>query len=200
MINQQSGDPLHGITLEQIVNYLNEQFGTSLVALEGANGKLDSTFFRTFPNPDKVRSLMARYMSQGEISGAAAASVTLSAKINFYGIENPELYERAIASFKTAQAEKDSWSEALRSTRETLDAFKDKYYSEKLKSYNLEYQKWQTDGENLLEFLNLLARELGAETLKTEHPQIYNAYQLSQEYENHHWSSAEERNRVHRVC
>lgn len=27
MNNQQSGDPLHGITLEQIVNYLNEHYG-----------------------------------------------------------------------------------------------------------------------------------------------------------------------------
>lgn len=27
MSNQQSGDPLHGITLEQIVNYLNEHYG-----------------------------------------------------------------------------------------------------------------------------------------------------------------------------
>ena len=72
-------------SLEKLIEYFQKKYGVKTVALEGAEGRLDSTLFRLFPDAEKRQSVFADYLASGELSGAAAASVLSSSKADYVG-------------------------------------------------------------------------------------------------------------------
>ncbi len=86
-------------SLEKLIEYLQEKYGVTTVALEGAEGKLDATLFHLFPDAKKREEVFGEHLGSGELSGAAVASVLSSRKADYVGIEDWKLYQEGVAAF-----------------------------------------------------------------------------------------------------
>lgn len=145
-------------SLEKLIEYLQEKYGVSTVALEGAQGKLDPTLFRLFPDEKKRKEIFNAHLDSGELSGAAAASVLSSHKADYVGIEDWKLYQEGVQAFLAGlekQAGINTQREALSAQ---LKALKEKYYSAEALDFDAKLSAWDHGQNNFSEFLNYLAK------------------------------------------
>jgi len=85
-----------------LINHFQVQYDVNYIGIEGVEGPLDSHFYRTFPDRRKLKDVFLNYLSEGELSGAAVASVVNSQSGIFEGIESWELYTKGVAHFQRA--------------------------------------------------------------------------------------------------
>jgi len=95
-------------SLAKLIEYFQEKYGVGTVALEGAEGKLDPTLFRMFPDAEKRKAVFDDYLATGELSGVAAASVLMQGKAEFVGIEDWRLYEEGVHAFLSVLGDRPS--------------------------------------------------------------------------------------------
>jgi len=86
-------------SIQKIVEYLHQEYGIDLVALEGASDKLDTLLFRAYPEKDNLKKVFEEYVKSGELSGAAVNAVLGKEGIEYRGIENHALYEEGVIAF-----------------------------------------------------------------------------------------------------
>ena len=88
----------------KIIGYFEKEYGLNLILLEGGEGRLDSLFFKSFPDEDLKKNVLNDYLSKGDLSGAEVSSILdENHDTHYYGIEDQALY----------QANKDAFLKAL---------------------------------------------------------------------------------------
>ena len=72
--------------LDELVN----KYGVDMIAVEGAEGVVDTSWFKTFPDAE-IREEVARYiMEKGEITGTEFYSIVSDYNGIIFGAENKE--------------------------------------------------------------------------------------------------------------
>jgi multiple antibiotic resistance protein len=145
-------------SLEQLIEYLQEKYGVSTVALEGAQGKLDPTLFRLFPDEKKRKELFSAHLDSGELSGAAVASVLSSHKADYVGIEDWKLYQEGVDAFLKGLEQRVGLEAQIANLKNELQALKQKYYSEEALGYDAELNAWYADPNRFSRFLDHLLK------------------------------------------
>ncbi|MCB9800308.1 MAG: hypothetical protein H6757_06080 [Candidatus Omnitrophica bacterium] len=143
-------------SLEQLVEYFQKEYGIKTVALEGIQGDLDQTLLRHFPDQKKLREVFNTYLGNGEISGAAAASVLSPYETRYTGLEDWDLYQQGISAFLKALSGQSEIQAVIQDKEIELAAQKEKSYSSQAKELDAVLEKWNRDYssmENLLAFL-----------------------------------------------
>src|SRR3989338_1957563 len=85
-----------------------------LVLLEGGEGKLDSLFFRSFPNAAQKEKILRDYLARGELTGAETASIFKEEQTaEYYGIENQAIYNENKKAFLEALQNESALSRYL---------------------------------------------------------------------------------------
>lgn len=80
-------------SIVKILQNLSKNYDLDLIALEGAEGPIDISLLRTFPDP-KIRKETAEYlMRKGKMSAGEFFSIISEKDIKLYGIENNALYQ-----------------------------------------------------------------------------------------------------------
>ena len=143
-------------SLEKLIEYLQEKYGVTTVALEGAEGKLDTTLFRLFPDAKKREAIFGEYLGSGELSGAAAASVLSSHKADYVGIEDWKLYQQGVTVFLSGLKQQPELRTQLSALSLRLQALKQRHYSAKALEFDAKYRAWQADPAKLAEFIKCL--------------------------------------------
>lgn len=116
-------------SLEKLVEYLQGQYGVRTVALEGAEGKLDPRLFRTYPNAKKLKEVFEQYLENGELSGAAVASVLSPYLSDYVGIEDWELYQDGVAAFLRGLDQQAGFNMQVTALNERIQKLKKEFYS-----------------------------------------------------------------------
>ena len=85
---------------QNLISYFQKQFNLPLVLLEGGEGKLDSLFFKSFPDKELKEKLLNDYLAKGDLSGGETASILFDqSDTQYYGIENQALYDENKKAF-----------------------------------------------------------------------------------------------------
>lgn len=86
------------------INRLLEQFtgeyGIDLISVEGAEGTVDTSWFRAFPDAEIRREVADYFMKKGELTGAEFFSITSDFQGIMYGAEDREHYIANLKAFK----------------------------------------------------------------------------------------------------
>ena len=78
--------------LSELIGYLHERFGLQLVALEGADGPVDTTIFSDFPDP-KINDKLAKvFLKHGLFTGSEYYAVTHPGNVTLWGAEDEATY------------------------------------------------------------------------------------------------------------
>lgn len=124
---------------ESIVNILDtltKNYDLNVIALEGAEGPVDISLLRTFPDKT-VRKEAAEYlMRQGKMSAGEFFSITNEKPIKLYGIENDSLYQENIEAFKKMMDKKALCAGQTEKLIAALEALEPKVYSDDLRQLN----------------------------------------------------------------
>jgi SNF2 family DNA or RNA helicase len=149
--------PLAQKSIRALIQFFQQKYGVTLTALEGTEGKLDTTFFRTFPDPERLRKVFEGYLKTGELSGAVAASVLNEQEGEYVGIENWGLYEKGVSYFLKALEEKPRVEARLHKWESRLEVLKKKFYSPKAGELDRRLQNWQKKSGDFIEPIHYLA-------------------------------------------
>ena len=160
-------DAQHSIRL--LIEELSAKYGISAVALEGAEGPIDLTLFRSFPQPQKLRETFESYLDTGELSGAVAAGVLNRTELRLSGIESQPLYEEGVTKFLEALRSKPELNQSLATAREEMSSLKRRYYSSAALELDQRLTEVSRDSGKLLEALRHMSSTVKPDPVRYPH-------------------------------
>ncbi len=163
--------------IEKLIRFCQEQYGVTLIGVEGGKGRLDPTLFRAFPDMLAKKKVMNEYLKRGELGGAEMAAIfpaTHDAKSSidarpiqaeFFGIENWELYEKNYAAYVAARTADKDLKEKLSDVQSALDKQRGSIYSTALNEYHQQIEGLYSEKNQLYEFLRYIGRANAAQPI-----------------------------------
>lgn len=128
----------------RILENLYKNYNVSLVSVEGADGVIDTSWFKAFPD-DEVRKEVADYfMKKGEITGPEFLSITTDYNIKLFGAETRSYYIDNLNAFTSSYPLKDQTERYLNNIKSALNKLKTYIYSEDLKLMDAKYQDYES--------------------------------------------------------
>ncbi|MFA7001003.1 MAG: hypothetical protein WC352_02525, partial [Candidatus Omnitrophota bacterium] len=148
-------------SISRLLRYFSSRYGLRSVAVEGASGGMDTTLLRHFPDRERLTRVLESYREGGEISGAVDAAILDEQPVEYYGVEEPDIYTSELESFVNASKVKDEILSGLDRDISALESEKQKYYSAQLLQAEESLRQLEAQeaglGEVLESFLNVLA-------------------------------------------
>ncbi len=172
--------------IQGIIQHLQQTYGIRVIALEGGQGRLDPTLFRTFPDEFLKKKVMTNYLNRAEITGAEMAAVLNPSEGAYYGIEDWDLYETHYLAYLRSVEKQEAVTKNLQSVREQLDRERRKAYSLNFNQFHEKLQAFENESTYLLELLNFLAGLEGAKQKLTQYPdleKLYRSFEFEKETE-----------------
>ncbi|HNV86735.1 MAG TPA: hypothetical protein PKL97_07210 [Candidatus Omnitrophota bacterium] len=158
--------------IEKLTLFLQERYGINLVALEGGKGKLDTLFFRAFPDQPILRETMDGYLEAGELTGPEMAAIFSPSDLDCYGIEDWELYMRNYTAYLKAVEAQPAAKEALRKIRVRLDAERKLTYSKEHNEFHEMRIAFSGRPDRLPVFAAYLEKLIKPEEMKERYPEL----------------------------
>jgi len=88
-------------SIVELLETLVTDYDISLIALEGAEGYIDTSVLQSFPDKEIRKDTADRLMKEGLMSAAEFFTITRDEKnIDLYGIEDEELYRKNVNEFR----------------------------------------------------------------------------------------------------
>ena len=123
-------------SIVNILQTLATNYDLSLIALEGAEGPVDISLLRSFPDHE-IRKETAEYlMRKGKMSAGEFFSVVSEKPIKVYGVEDNALYKANIEALEKIMPAKIKCIENIEAVLKTLGALEEKIYSKDLLALN----------------------------------------------------------------
>ena len=144
-------------SIQGLIDYFQKEYGVGLVALEGAISKLDTQFFRSFPDKELLKKVFQEYQSQGELAGGTASAIFNESKSVYHGIEDWNLYEEGISLYLKALEQEPQILTKLQAQKKDIQAKKEKTYSKTLLDIDRSLERFYENGSSLPEVLKKLS-------------------------------------------
>ena len=93
--------------ISKILENLSKAYNVNLVSVEGADGFIDTSWFKAFPDAEIRKEVADYFMKKGEITGAEFLSITEDYPIKLYGAENRDLYIKNLNAFTSTYPNKE---------------------------------------------------------------------------------------------
>lgn len=117
----------------KILENLIRNYNLNLVSVEGADGVIDTSWFKAFPD-DEVRKEVATYfMKKGEITGPEFLSITSNYPMTLFGAETRSYYIQNLNAFTSSYTLKEETEKYVNQVKSVLNRLKTFIYSEDLK-------------------------------------------------------------------
>lgn len=140
--------------LKELINFFREEYHLPLVLLEGGEGKLDSLFFRAFPDEKLKEKILDDYLRKGDLQGGEIASILSDSTTSYYGIEDEALYQENKHAFLQALSKEEELTKKLNEEEKTL--LHKSLLSPSIQSFLESYKSFHNEKMNLLEYVKTL--------------------------------------------
>ncbi|MFH1878404.1 MAG: hypothetical protein ABH883_06330 [Candidatus Omnitrophota bacterium] len=119
--------------INKMLDQLNKECGIDLISVEGAEGLVDTTWFRAFPDEEIRKEVATYFMKKGEITGAEFYSITSEYQGTIFGAETREYYIKNLKSFTEVYPYKASIEKYFSDMQEISNRIKAVIYPDNLK-------------------------------------------------------------------
>ncbi|MCX5708744.1 MAG: hypothetical protein NTY14_07255 [Candidatus Omnitrophica bacterium] len=154
--------------LATILEYLIKEKNVKLVLVEGGSGNVTLSFLRSYAEK-KDRELIAdKYLRSGKISGEEYLDIVSDYNFELYGIEDPALYQSNLDSFLNIEVYRNDALKETTALRKIVDALKPEMYSEGLKDFEQQKNRYQSKQMTLAEYSAYLKDKAERINLKIE--------------------------------
>ena len=119
-------------SIVKILDTLVSNYDLDLIALEGAEGPVDISLLKSFPDPE-IRKETAEYlMRKGKMSAGEFFSVVSEKPVKLYGVEDNALYKANVEALNKVMEKNIECIESIEGLLKTLEALESKIYSKDL--------------------------------------------------------------------
>ena len=118
--------------ISKILEHLIKNYNINFVAVEGADGVVDTSWFRAFPDAEIRKEVADYFMKKGEITGAEFLSITSDQSFTIYGAEDRKYYVDNLNSFLESYPYKEEFQKYYGSIKIVLQRLKKYVYNNEL--------------------------------------------------------------------
>ncbi|MDO8535786.1 MAG: hypothetical protein Q7S30_02080, partial [Candidatus Omnitrophota bacterium] len=148
--------------IAKILESLIKNDGLSLVSVEGADGFIDTSWFKAFPDADIRKEVADYFMKKGEITGPELLSITTDYPIKLFGAETRSYYIENLNAFTTSYPLKEDTERYFNQIKAIINKLKTSIYSAELKDLDSKMQDYESKKlqfSDYVKFLETLAQE-----------------------------------------
>ncbi|MFH1846738.1 MAG: hypothetical protein ABH869_04200, partial [Candidatus Omnitrophota bacterium] len=123
-------------SIAKLLDSLVTNYDLNFIALEGSSGYIDTSLLKTFPDKEIRKDTAEFLMREGRMSAGEFFSITCDDKdIALYGIEDNELYQKNIESFRKVAKDRARKTEHIINLLSQLENLEEKIYSKNLLTF-----------------------------------------------------------------
>lgn len=149
----------------KILENLYRNYNIDFIAVEGADGPIDTSWFKAFPD-DEVRKEVATYfMKKGEITGPEFLSITTDYPIKLFGAETRSYYIENLNAFTSSYPSKEATEKYFNQIKTVLNKLKTYIYSEELKTIDSKMQDYESKKLPFNEYVRFLEDMAGKQKI-----------------------------------
>jgi len=138
--------------IANIIQQLVSEDVVDVVAVEGAEGKVDLEPFRVFPVDDIRWQVAANTTALGYLTGAELAGIGMQEEVELFGIENMDVYYRNLDKFRTVMNKREDIIGEIEKLEEILNNLKAPMYSKDLLGFDAVVTRYYNEEINFIEF------------------------------------------------
>jgi phosphomannomutase len=169
--------------ISSILEQLSQESGIDMISVEGAEGKVDTAWFRAFPDAEIRREVATYFMKKGEITGAEYFSINSDYNGTIFGAETRDYYVQNLNAFMDVYPYKDMIEEYFKGLRSVGTRLKALIYPPRLRELDSKMQAFNGREKELSEFAAYLDGACSANGIKTDNYPDFKRLTDTLEYE-----------------
>jgi hypothetical protein len=147
----------------KILECLIKNDGLRLISVEGADGFIDTSWFKAFPDADIRKEVADYFMKKGEITGPELLSITTDLPIKLFGAETRSYYIENLNAFTSSYPLKEDTEKYFNQIKAVINKLKANIYSDELKELDAKNQDYESKKLSFTDYVKYL------ETLGAKH-------------------------------
>lgn len=142
--------------ITKILENLIKNYGLTLVSVEGADGFIDTSWFKAFPDEEVRKEVAAYFMKKGEITGPEFLSITTDYPIKLFGAETRSYYIENLNAFTSSYPLKEDTEKYFNQIKAVLNKLKNYIYSDELKALDAKIQDYESKKLQFTDYVKFL--------------------------------------------
>ncbi|NQT95063.1 MAG: hypothetical protein HQ572_01300, partial [Candidatus Omnitrophica bacterium] len=162
-------------SINKVLENLDKNYNLKLVALEGAQGYVDTSFLQSYPDEETRTDIADYFLRRGKLNAPEYYKICSDSKIKLYGVEDPSLYKANVATYIESLKNKGSIHKAVVTFKKVISDLKQKVYSKRLRELDQKRWDYRTDNISFKEYwryVGKLAHKLRIEIKEYENVDI----------------------------
>jgi len=141
-------------SISNIIRHLNEEYGVTLINLEGGRGDYDLSLFSDIEDAN-IRDRVSEYfMKEGRVSGPEYFAINNPEKVDLFGIEDADLYIKNVDVYKDSLEYISGVNNTLDYIASRTKELKSHIYSTTLLELDKRYEDFRENKTDLKEFID----------------------------------------------
>ncbi|MFC1480054.1 hypothetical protein ACFL5Y_01245, partial [Candidatus Omnitrophota bacterium] len=145
--------------INKILDQLTKECGISMISVEGAEGLVDTAWFRAFPDAEIRKEVATYFMKKGEITGAEYFSINSDYNGTIFGAETRDYYVKNLKAFTQVYPYKDMIEKYFINTRTVANRLKAIVYPPKLRVLDSKIRAFENKDLELSDYIEYLHKK-----------------------------------------
>jgi len=146
--------------INKMLDQLTRECGIEMISVEGAEGIVDTAWFRAFPDAEIRKEVANYFMKKGEITGAEFFSITSDYEGTIFGAETKDYYLKNLKAFTEVYPHKQAIEKYLKDTQVVTNRLKSIIYPSRLKELDAKIRGFQGKEVELSDYAAYLQKML----------------------------------------
>jgi hypothetical protein len=142
--------------IAKIIETLAKNYNLSFVAVEGADGIVDTSWFKAFPDEDVRKEVATYFMKKGEITGPEFLSITTNYPLKLFGAETRSYYIENLNAFTSSYPLKEETEKYYNNIKSALNKLKGYIYNAELKTLDQKMADYESKKLQFNDYVRLL--------------------------------------------
>ncbi len=145
--------------IAKIIETLIKNDNLSFVSVEGADGLIDTSWFKSFPDAEVRKEVASYFMKKGEITGPEFLSITTDLPIKLFGAETREYYIENLNAFTSSYPLKEQTEKYFNQIKSLLNTLKGYIYNEDLRAMDAKAAEYESKKLPFNDYIRFLQAE-----------------------------------------
>gem|GEM_PF-2785642 len=140
----------------KVLECLIKNDGLSLISVEGADGFIDTSWFKAFPDAEIRKEVADYFMKKGEITGPEFLTITSDYPIKLFGAETRAYYLENLNAFTSSYPLKEDTEKYFNQIKAAINKLKSYIYGDELKELDLKMQDYEAKKLSFTDYVKYL--------------------------------------------
>jgi len=151
--------------INRILDQVTKECGIDMISVEGAEGLVDTAWFKAFPDAEIRKEVATYFMKKGEITGAEFFSIISDYNGTIFGAETRDYYVKNLKAFTEVYPYKNAIEDYFTKLQGVVNRLKGIVYPPKLKKLDAKIRAFNAKEIELSEFAEYLHKDLSTENM-----------------------------------